>query len=271
MATRTDRLFEDLTEEFGKSAVVRGADIEKQALMRIPTGIFAIDYLTLGGLPAMKCSMFWGHDGSGKTTLAALAVKSYQQLCSRCFLPLDRATAALPCRCKKPPQLRTIYMDAENSLPLRTVQACEVDRTRFDVVRPETSEQAIDMIERILRDEDVGLFILDSIGAMVPMVEIEKSADEWQQGYIAREINKACRKITGAMISRAKKGIAPTVILINQTRADLGIRYGDNARPPGGNGQNFLSRLSIKTWAKGLERGEKDNLKPGEVPSQIRV
>src|SRR3990167_5843601 len=197
MVSKIDALIAMMEKEYGKGVVVKGSDLEKQKIVRISTGIFILDYLLLGGLPAGKVSLLRGKEGSGKTLLALLAMRNYQDMCSECLTE--------KCEHKKPKQAEMVFMDAEGKFPLRFKKALGIDDTRFSMVRPETSEQAIDLIEKFLRNENVGFFVLDSIAALVPAIEIERSAEEWQQGLVAREVNKYCRKMVGALSSRAKK------------------------------------------------------------------
>ena len=259
---KIDELVLALEKDFGKGVAVRGRDLAQESIVRVPIGVFILDYLTLGGLPGGKVTLLRGKEGSCKTLVALLAAKSYQGLCSECLIPT--------CKCKKPKKLSVCFMDAENKYPQKLAESTGIDFERFFKIRPENSEQAIDMIEQVLRNESVGFFILDSIASLVPMVEIEKSAVEWQQGYMAREINKAIRKMNGAMGARAQAGRAPTVVLINQDRFKIGIPYGDPSTIPGGEGQKFISSLILKSWPVSLRRENKDG-DQNEMPTKITV
>ena len=102
-------------------------------------------------------------------------------------------------------------------------------------------------MEHSLRDREVGILILDSIAGMIPKIEIEASAEEWQRGLAARLINKMVRKIIGALkAARLARGRSPSVILINQERTDLSVKFGNPITIPGGVGQRFAASLAIR-------------------------
>jgi recombination protein RecA len=251
-------LAKDLVNDFGKGTAIGGN--VKEPVYRLPTGIFILDYLTLGGFPRGRATLLRGREGSGKSLLALKAIKSFQDRCSGCYCVLTL------CECKRPKLLNACYVEAEpRSYHDAFADIIGIDPSRVLKLRPESAEQTIDMTERVLRNELIGLYVLDSVAALVPQIEIEKSSEEWQQGLAAREVNKLVRKMQAATQSRGNKGEALTIILVNQERVNLQVKYGDNSDVPGGQGQKFLSRLTLKTWTRAVKK-DKD-----EIPEKINV
>lgn len=173
-----------------------------------------------------KVTMFRGPESGTKTTLSVIACARYL---------------------KRHPDRLAVYIDGEEKHPKQFTKSLGMDGARFAAATPDTAEETIDFVEHSLRDKSVGILVLDSIAAMIPKIEIEASADEWQRGLAARMINKMARKIIAAQKSaRMTRGWAPTVILVNQERVDLSIKFGNPLTVPGGRGQLFAASLSIR-------------------------
>ena len=116
--------------------------------------------------------------------------------------------------------------------------------------RPGSAEQAIDVVDNLVRTGAVDLVILDSIASLTPSKEIEESVEKWQQGLQARLVNKFCRKIQATINDVSREyGRAPTQIWINQIREKIGVMFGSNETVPGGRGQGFVTATEIKLWA----------------------
>lgn len=254
-------LIGEINKKFGDGTIMRASELADQKIERLPTGIFTLDLATRGGLPAGRVTLLTGREGSLKTTLSLLIAKLCQRLCGDCLKE--------KCSCKKQRPMMVGFIDAENKYPSELARAIGVDESKIIVTRPESAEQAIDVADVLLRNEGVGLVIVDSIAAFVPMAEVEKSMEEWQQGLAAREVNKFCRRILAALSSRSKLGRSPTVILINQVRQKLGIAYGDPTTFPGGEGQKFTASLIVKMWAKKYK--DYDPAKDGDSPPKVQV
>lgn len=121
--------------------------------------------------------------------------------------------------------------------------------------RPGTAEEAIDVIDHLVRTGAVDLVVIDSIAALTPSKEVEESTEKWQQGLQARLINKFCRKIQSTTLDVAREyGRAPTHIWINQIREKIGVMFGSNETVPGGRGQGFVTSVELKLWANDYKR-----------------
>jgi len=202
------------------------ADDASAKIERLPTGIAQVDWLTLGGLPLGKVSLFRGAEGGTKTTMALIACARY----------LERF-----------PNRLAVYIELEEKYPEQFVKRLGIDGSRFVRAAPETAEETIDFMDYSLRNKSVGILVLDSIAALLPKIEREEPMEKQQQGQAARLVNKAVRKTVGAMRARrVVSGWSPTVILINQERVKIGVMYGDPSTIPGGEGQKFASSLILK-------------------------
>ena len=217
-----------IEKTFG-AGLVEFADDASGKVERLATGIAQVDWLTLGGLPLGKVTLFRGAEGGTKTTMAVIACARY----------LERF-----------PDRLAVYIDAEEKYPEQFVKRLGMDGSRFVKAAPETAEETIDFLDYTLRQRSVGLLVLDSIASLLPKIEREEPMEKQQQGQAARLVNKAVRKMIGAM--RARRVIykwAPTVILVNQERIKIGVQWGDPSTIPGGEGQKFASSLILKMRA----------------------
>lgn len=116
--------------------------------------------------------------------------------------------------------------------------------------RPGSAEEAIDIVDHLVRTGAVDLVIIDSIAALTPSKEIEASMEDWQQGLQARLVNKFCRKIQSTTLEVTREyGRAPTHLWINQVREKIGVTFGSNEVLPGGRGQGFVTSVEVKLWA----------------------
>ncbi len=219
------RFLNRIEKQFRKG-VATFAEDDSGVIERLPWGISQLDCLTFGGLPLGKITMFHGPESGSKTTMGVLSCAKY----------LERFPSKL-----------AVYVDAEEKYPRQFAERLRYDKSRFVTADPETAEETIDFVETTLRDPSVGILVLDSIAAMVPKIEIDSSAIDQQQGFVAREVNKMVRKVVGAMkAARLKYGKCPTVILINQERFKIGVRFGDPVTLPGGEGQKYACSLRVR-------------------------
>lgn len=211
-------------KQFGKE-LTAFADDDSGGVKRLPLGIGQFDWLTLGGLPLEKLILFRGPEGGTKTTHAVIACARY----------LNRF-----------PKEMAVYIDLEEKYPLEFARRMGVDKNRFSRMVVDSAEKTIDLVEFTLKRKQVGLLVVDSIAAMLPRIEKEASAEDWQQGLAARLINKMIRKMVGGLIvAKSKWGKAPTIILINQERLKF-TRFGDPTTLPGGEGQKFAVSLNVR-------------------------
>jgi len=212
-------------KKFGRGTLSFAND-DAEFIERLPLGIAPVDRLIGGGLPMGKVTMFRGPESGTKTTLAILACRQY----------LERF-----------PDRLAVYVDTEEKYPYLLVKRLGIKRESFSRASLETSEKTIDFLAWSLRQESVGILVLDSLAGMVPRIEIDAPMEDQQQGVAAREINKLLRKMVHALrVARLEKGWSPTVILINQERYKIGVRFGNPITLPGGEGQKYFVSLSLR-------------------------
>jgi recombination protein RecA len=195
---------------------------------RLPTGIFAFDLASGGGLPRGKCSTIFGPESSGKTNMALRAIAQHQKLY---------------------PDKLCVFISIEGyDQPWSKQMGVDVDR--LVLMRPSYAEQAVDMIIAFLNADDVGVVVLDSIAAMITTAEDEKSADQAIVGGNSIVVGKMVRKSTLALESAAKHGRYPVLIYINQTRFKIGVMFGNPETTPGGNAPLFQAAMRIRLYGK---------------------
>jgi RecA/RadA recombinase len=149
------------------------------------------------------------------------------------------------------------WVDMENTLDLEWIQKLGVNVKRLYLTHPESAEEAIDLIAALLATMEVDLQVLDSIATLTPTAELEGSATDWQQGLMARLMNKAIRRWNQHMLNSKRFGLRPlTQIWINQERVKIGVMFGSPATMPGGLGQGFQVVHEVKFWHGKTETSE---------------
>jgi len=235
-------------QEFMKKAERKwGKDIvafssrKRVEIPRIPTGIFSLDWALGGGIPIGRISLIYGRKSSGKSNLAQRVIAKSQRLCRKCLKE--------ECKCKYR-KFRAAYLDVEGTYNFEWADLLEINHDELLLVRPQFAEQAIDIAEGMMRTGEVDLVVVDSIAAMAPFEEIEESASKFQVGLLARLVNKFIRKSVAVMNEMSKKGLVPTIILINQVRQNIGIpQFMDSEVLPGGMACGFATSVEIRKWA----------------------
>jgi recombination protein RecA len=251
-----------LEKQYGAGVLVPARGMVSLAIPRIPFGIFPLDYALVGGLPAARISLLSGQKGCGKSTGALKASANYQRLCSRCCLWREQ------CQCAQPEQSMVVWIDVEGVFDpaWAEVMGVDLDENRFYLGRPEFAEQAIDIIDAVLRTNEVGFVVLDSIAQMTPTTEIEDTAMNWQQGLQARLVNKMMRKVVSAVQEGRRQGRMPTVLLINQLREKVtGFGHSIPMVEPGGRGQLFGSSVVIRMRQKEIHWEGSDKSRPPQA------
>ena len=208
------------------------------AIKRFSTGVFALDVALGGGWPFARIAQIFGPESSGKTTLAKHACAAAESYCHGCH------RHKLVCDCKKFVPGRALFVDQEGNYDDNWARCCGMTTEHHLIARPTTAEQSIDLICAAIDEKVVDVIVLDSIAAMTPAIELEKSADEQQMGAAARLINKFCRKVTSGLI--AAGSAAPLCLFTNQIREKIGVMFGNPETVPGGNGQKFASAIRVR-------------------------
>jgi len=215
---------------FGKGTIVRLGDATRMRVETISSGALTLDLALGGGLPRGRVIEIYGPESSGKTTLALHAIAEVQK---------QGGIAA--------------FVDAEHALDPTYAAALGVDINNLYISQPDTGEQALEIVDQLVRSAAIDIVVIDSVAALVPRAEIEGDMGDAHVGLQARLMSQALRKITGNI---GKSGC--TVIFLNQLRQKIGISYGNPETTTGGNALKFYSsvRLDIRrtqTLKKGTE------------------
>jgi recombination protein RecA len=226
-----DLAIKQIDKTFGKGTLIRLGDKVVVPTETISTGSLGLDLaLGVGGLPKGRVIEIYGPESSGKTTLTLHAIAEAQKAGGVCA-----------------------FIDAEHALDVGYAKNLGVDTDNLLVSQPDFGEQALEILETVIRSGAVDLVVIDSVAALTPKVEIDGDMDDQQVGVQARLMSKALRKITGLL-----NKMNCTVIFINQIRMKIGMTgYGSPETTTGGNALKFYSsvRLDIRRIAT-LKQGE---------------
>jgi recombination protein RecA len=208
-----------IEKQFGKGSIMRLGG--KDAIAPIPaisTGSISLDWaLGVGGLPRGRVIEIFGPESSGKTTLALQTIAQAQKL---------GGAAA--------------FIDAEHALDAQYAQKLGVDLDNLLVSQPDNGEQALEIVEVLIRSNGVDVVVVDSVAALVPRAEIEGEMGEAQMGLQARLMSQALRKLTG-VVSKSKT----CLIFINQLREKIGVMFGNPETTTGGRALKFYSSVRV--------------------------
>jgi recombination protein RecA len=208
-----------IEKQFGKGSIMRlgqrGAIAPMEA---ISTGSISIDYaLGIGGVPRGRVIEIFGPGSSGKTTLALQVIAEAQR---------GGGMAA--------------FVDAEHALDAQYAQKLGVELDNLLVSQPDNGEQALEIVEVLIRSGSIDVVVVDSVAALVPKAEIEGEMGEAQMGLQARLMSQALRKLTG-VVSKSKT----TLIFINQLREKIGVMFGNPETTTGGRALKFYASVRI--------------------------
>jgi len=219
-----------IDKQFGKGTVMLMGDKNVEAHEVIGTGSLMLDIaLGIGGLPKGRVVEIYGPESSGKTTLTLQVIAQCQKA---------GGTAA--------------FVDAEHALDPGYAQKLGVNLDDLLISQPDTGEQALEIVDMLVRSNAVDVVVVDSVAALTPRAEIEGEMGDTHMGLQARLMSQALRKLT-AQISRTKT----VVIFINQLRQKIGVVYGNPETTTGGNALKFYCsiRLDIRR-KKAIKRGD---------------
>ena len=219
-----------IEKQFGKGAVMRLGDRTDDAIDTVSTGSLGLDIaLGVGGLPRGRVIEIYGPESSGKTTLTLQVVAEMQKQGGQCA-----------------------FVDAEHALDIQYAQKLGVQVSDLLISQPDTGEQALEIVDSLVRSGAVDLIIVDSVAALVPKAEIEGEMGDSLPGLQARLMSQALRKLTGTI-----KKSNTMVIFINQIRMKIGVMFGSPETTTGGNALKFYAsvRLDIRRIGS-IKRGE---------------
>ena len=208
-----------IEKQFGKGAIMRlGDDSVLPEIEKISTGSLALDHaLGIGGVPRGRVVEIYGPEGSGKTTLALSIVANAQK---------NGGTAA--------------FVDAEHAMDPLYARKLGVEVDKLLVSQPDTGEQALEIVEVLVRSGALDVVVVDSVAALVPAAEIEGEMGDSHMGLQARLMSQALRKLTG-VVAKSKT----TLIFLNQIRMKIGVMFGNPETTTGGNALKFYSSVRM--------------------------
>ena len=216
---------------FGKGSVMKLGSRETMEIESSPTGSLGLDIaLGIGGLPRGRVIEIYGPESSGKTTLALHCIAEAQKA---------GGTAA--------------FVDAEHALDPAYAKKLGVNIDELIVSQPDTGEQALEIVDTLVRSNAIDVLVIDSVAALVPRAEIEGEMGDSHVGLQARLMSQSLRKLTGS-ISRSRC----IVIFINQLRMKIGVMYGNPETTTGGNALKFYAsvRLDIRRTGQIKDRDD---------------
>ncbi len=227
----TSDVVEEIKKRFGEGAIMKLGEIKKVDVDAIPTGSISLDIaLGVGGMPKGRIIEIYGGEASGKTTLT-LHVTSEAQ---------------------KKGEI-VAFVDAEHALDPEYAKKIGVKIDDLLISQPDTGEQALDIVESLVRSGSVDLIVVDSVAALTPRAEIEGEMGASHMGLQARLMSQALRKLT-AIVYKSNT----CVIFINQTRMKIGVVFGNPETTPGGKALKFYSSVRIEMRrAAQIKQGDK--------------
>ena len=234
-----DNAMEQIDKQFGKGSIIRLADAKPLAIDAISTGSISFDAcLGIGGVPKGRIVEIYGPESSGKTTICLHILANAQK---------NGGIAA--------------FIDAEHALDTKYAQKLGVDLGQLLISQPEFGEQALEIVETLVRSNAIDAIVIDSVAALTPRVEIEGDMGEAQMGSQARLMSQAMRKLNAA-IGRSNT----CVIFTNQLRSKIGVIYGNPETTTGGNALKYYASVRI-------DGRRKDVIKDGQeiIGNRVRA
>ena len=220
-----------IEKQFGKGAIMRLGDGEAiEDIQVVSTGSLGLDIaLGVGGLPRGRVIEIYGPESSGKTTLTLQVIAEMQKQAGTCA-----------------------FIDAEHALDVQYAQKLGVNLQELLISQPDTGEQALEIVDSLVRSGSVDLIVVDSVAALTPKAEIEGEMGDSLPGLQARLMSQALRKLTATI-----KKTNCMVIFINQIRMKIGVMFGSPETTTGGNALKFYAsvRLDIRRTGS-IKRGE---------------
>ena len=220
-----------IEKQFGKGSIMRLGEGEViEDIEVVSTGSLGLDIaLGVGGLPRGRVVEIYGPESSGKTTLTLQVVAEMQKLGGTCA-----------------------FIDAEHALDIQYAQKLGVNLQELLISQPDTGEQALEIVDALVRSGSVDLVVIDSVAALTPKAEIEGEMGDSLPGLQARLMSQALRKLTGTI-----KKTNTMVIFINQIRMKIGVMFGSPETTTGGNALKFYASVRMDIRRIGaIKKGE---------------
>jgi recombination protein RecA len=226
-----------LERQFGTGAVMRLGNSEVKPWPSVSTGALSLDVILGTGLPLGRVVEIFGPESSGKSTICLSVIAEAQKMGLKCA-----------------------YVDAEHALDPIYMQALGVNLDDLLLAQPDYGEQALEIVDRLIRTGEIGVVVVDSVAALVPKAELEGDMEANQMGLQARMMSKALRKLVG--IANENKCL---IVFVNQLRNKIGIMFGNPETTPGGMALKYNASVRID-----LRKREDIKDKAGE-PIGIKV
>jgi len=221
---------DQIKERFGEGAIMKFGEAKRMVVETVPTGCVSLDIALGGGVPRGRIIEIFGPEASGKTTLSQHIVAEVQKI---------GGIAA--------------FVDAEHALDPEYAKKIGVRVDDMLISQPDTGEQALEIVETLIRSNAVDVVVVDSVAALTPKAEIEGDMGDRHMGLQARLMSQALRKLAG-VISKSKT----ILIFINQTRFKIGVFFGNPETTTGGTALKFYSSVRIQVRrAAQIKQGEK--------------
>ena len=233
------QLIAQIEKQYGQGAIMQMDEHKYARIEGIPTGSLSLD-IALGGvgIPRGRVTELFGPESSGKTTLALHIIANAQRA---------GGIAA--------------FIDAEHALDTTWAKKLGVDVSGLLISQPDTGEQALDIVEMLIRSNSIDIIVVDSVAALTPKAEIEGEMGDTHVGLQARLMSRALRKLT-AVVCKSKTSL----IFINQIRMKIGVMFGNPETTSGGNALKFYSTIRID-----VRRIETIRDTTGAVGSRVRA
>lgn len=221
----------------------KATDVEK--LKRIPSYVFSFDFLTQGGIPEGKFTLFFGDKSTGKSTFALRLIKSF--LLSN-------------------PNRFACYFDFEDTFSVDWAKKILGDENllnRLLVAKPQFAEEGIEIFHELIneyKDYEIGFYVIDSIASMITSSEAESDGEQVFVGQIARTANKFLRKMLPYTIDASRHGKPVTVLLINQIRYSFGMMRFTQEIKPGGKYQEAMASMEIKFFVDSMQKEKESGM-----------
>ena len=212
------RAVDEIKERFGEGAIMKMKEVEAVNVDVVPTGAISMDLaLGVGGMPRGRIIEIYGGESSGKTTLSLHVIAEAQKKGGACA-----------------------FVDAEHAMDPDYARRIGVNTDDLLISQPDSGEQALQIVETLVKTGSIDVIVVDSVAALTPQREIEGEIGDQHIGLQARMMSQAMRKLTG-MMSRTKT----IVIFINQTRMKVGMVFGNPETTPGGMALKFYASVRI--------------------------
>ncbi|ADQ46547.1 recA protein [Caldicellulosiruptor kronotskyensis 2002] len=234
-----DKVIMEIEKAYGKGAIMKLGEMAKENIDVIPTGALSLDIaLGVGGVPRGRIVEIYGAESSGKTTIALHIIAEAQKMGGE-----------------------AAFIDAEHALDPFYAKKLGVDINNLIVSQPDSGEQALEIVEALVRSNAIDVIVIDSVAALVPQAEIDGEMGEAHVGLQARLMSQALRKLAG-ITSKTKT----TVIFINQLREKVGIMFGNPETTPGGRALKFYASVRLE-----VRKGEIIKSQGQPIGSKVKV